>query len=277
MVLRYVSLLYAHLLLLVHLWFLRISYFIRCTLLDLTLPARVKNSPLRRTVLIIGDGLAEGVGDRLAQGGPTLRLQKLMADEKERGVLKMNWNVVSLGRLHSDSKIWAVSRDSTLFEKTFVKGEGKNAHIVIVICGGGESVDDMEQTVERITGIAQALLRLGKAVVVATIPYYEDMNSERGKKAGERNKLLRESVERISKADGEKGKPISIVDVQSIVARGPDVLWESNQFSILNSAGYRSLARLLLDEVLNPARREEWKYWKQKLTSTSATRASAEA
>ncbi|GAB0489654.1 hypothetical protein MMPV_000879 [Pyropia vietnamensis] len=72
-----------------------------------------KASPTHRTVLLIGDGLAEGVGDSLAVGGLAARLNTLFADAAREArmphttlPLKLTWSAVSAGRLHASSADW---------------------------------------------------------------------------------------------------------------------------------------------------------------------------
>ena len=268
--------LYGKATLLIHVLLLRLTYFFRGTLSHLALPPSLRKSPYRRTIAIIGDGIAEGVGDTLAHGGPCFRVQKLINEARDKGEVKMQWSVVSFGRLNCDSSHWAISRDSTLFEKTFVTGQGKGVDIVVVICGGGEDLDDALGTVERIRNIAESLVRLDKEVIVANIPFYGDPKSAGAKKAAERNRLLQSTISNLPQNSETNARVSCSLDLQSVVSRGPDVLWEDSPRTTLNVAGYRSFSRLIMDELLNPARRVEWRVWKPKLESSRASEGASE-
>lgn len=132
-----------------------------------------RTSPNHRTVLLVGDGLAEGVGDTLAVGGLAARLNTLFAAAVREArmphttlPLKLNWSAASAGRLHASSADWlpppppalgvaqagggggggsggagsagpsppVATKD--LFSSTFLSGRYATPDIVIILLGG---------------------------------------------------------------------------------------------------------------------------------------------
>eukprot|EP00168_Porphyra_purpurea_P007345 TRINITY_DN1918_c0_g2_i1.p2 TRINITY_DN1918_c0_g2~~TRINITY_DN1918_c0_g2_i1.p2 ORF type:complete len:185 (-),score=46.46 TRINITY_DN1918_c0_g2_i1:216-770(-) len=87
--------------------------FFRATRAFIARLSPTKVSATHRTVLIVGDGLAEGVGDTLATGGLAPRLNALFADAvrearmpHSRLPLKLTWTAASAGRLKATSADW---------------------------------------------------------------------------------------------------------------------------------------------------------------------------
>ncbi|KAK1867767.1 hypothetical protein I4F81_010268 [Pyropia yezoensis] len=132
-----------------------------------------RTSATHRTVLLVGDGLAEGVGDTLAVGGLAARINTLFAAAVREArmphttlPLKLNWSASSAGRLHASSADWLPPPSTALglspaggggagsvgvagspwpsppvatknlFASTFLSGRHATPDIVIILLGG---------------------------------------------------------------------------------------------------------------------------------------------
>jgi len=164
-----------------------------------------KVSATHRTVLVVGDGLAEGVGDTLATGGLAPRINTLFADAVREArmphsslPLKLTWTAASAGRLKATSADWLPPPPAVpgappppptknLFASTFLTRRHGSPDIVIILLGGAdarpatahlrpdEEADDAvlaaaATTAANILTLARFLSASGAAVCVGTVP-----------------------------------------------------------------------------------------------------------
>jgi hypothetical protein len=255
---------------------LRFGVWVRQTLMYRTSPAIRKRLPQSGTILIVGDGIAEGVGDNLSSGGLASRVSALLREHRGRTGLKFLWEAVTVGKLHSTSIDWlpvAPPGDDgdgggsvSLFRRALATGPFRRAEVVVVIVGSHERVADSAATVGNIAQIADAAARLGKHVLVASIPSFAEPRSDAGKAAHARNVALQAALSALPTGEyAPKGSVSHGVDAQQVLARGGDVVQTENSFLTFNAMGYRSYARELHDTVAPLAMRVEWAYWKQRL------------
>jgi hypothetical protein len=243
----------------------------------LTSPAFRRATPGYRSILIIGDVLAEGIGDSIAQGGLAVRLNRLVCNPHNQTSLRLSWSVVTTGRLHTTSADWlpvAADRDasqdkSSLFYRSVAAGLFRSADIVVVLLGAHDEHHRSEssgRTVENIVRIADASARLGKHVLVASIPCFQGMDTDVAQSYRTQNAALKVAVDALQSNKYEGGSVTLGVDVQRVLARGQDVLREEKYFTTLNSYGYRAFARDVLDALAPIATKVEWEYFKAQLT-----------
>lgn len=254
---------------------LRLGKWFRQSLVYRSSPAYRNRTSQCGTILVLGDGLAEGVGDELSRGGLSARLNGLLQDHRLDSGIKFTWEAVTAGKLHTTSEDWlpvaapAGSNEppsTTLFSRALVTGPFSRAEIVVVIVGSHDDIDDSSRTVQNIVQIADAAARLGKHVLVGSVPAFVDSQSALGKAAYKRAAALKFALEALSSEKyGEKGSVTFGPDAQRVMVRGGDVVQSENTFLTFNGAGYRAFARDLHDVVAPLAKRVEWAYWKQRL------------
>lgn len=257
----------------VYLLFFRLSIWFRQSVIYRTSPAYRKRSKMTGSILLLGDGLAEGVGDELSQGGLASRLNSLVRDHVDKTGLKFMWEFLTAGRVHTTSADWLpVSREdvdskNSLFQQSLVSGPFRSAPIVILIVGSQDAAtDESIDTVGNIVQIADAAARLGKHVLVAGIPCFAAAGSEEGRAIHAQNVSLAAALSALPV--GEYGANASVsfgIDPQKVLVRGGDVVHVENSFVTLNGSGYRAYAREVHDEVALLAKRLEWSYFKERL------------
>lgn len=231
------------------------------------------------TILIVGDGIAEGVGDSLAHGGLATRLNRLLAKHRHETKLNFEWQAVTAGKLYSTSRDWLPSRDNansssvkneSLFHTTFFTGPFRSAKVVVILLGSHDDVVDGSATASNIAELAHAIARLEKHVLVCHTPVFPSSNAESVRLAQARNLALGEALSSSTSRSANPSASVTFgVELQKILFRGADVISAGKDFLTLNSFGYRSLARDILDEVTDVARRVEWRHWSSQLMPSS--------
>lgn len=251
--------LYYELFITIHLLVLRFTTWVRQRLL------MQHKTSATRTVLVIGDGVAEGVGDTMSHGGLAARMEALFRTLAAETQLRLPWHVYTAGRLLSTAADWEAA--SEMLTGALVSGPHARAEVVALVVGSHDAPDDAQAGTGCVARTAEAAARLGKHVVVCAFPNYEEPRSELFDLGRARRELLvkclEEAVERLP--DGA-GTITWAVDIDKVLARRGDVIRVENRFITLNSIGYRAFARELFDEVVLAARKVEWAHWKVKLS-----------
>lgn len=233
---------------------LRIHLFLLQTIEYRTSPVR-KSS---RNILIIGDAIALGYGDTVGHCGLATRLASLIRTSREETNLRMNWNVLTAGKMNSKASDWAPGSPNRLFEETIMRGPFKKADVVIVVLGAHDDLlNSGTQTVNSIERVVESVIRLGKQVVVCSIGNEYKIKTPEHEKVRKVNQELKKKVEGL-------GSTVE-VDMAKVFAMGNDVVRFERDFVTLNGGGYRLLASEMFDPVVMAAKKVEWKHWKGKL------------
>lgn len=245
-----------------------------------TSPPYRQRLSMAEAILIIGDGIAEGVGDSVAHCGLASRLNRLLVRHRTDFGLNFSWHALTAGRLYSKSKDWLPVCDNqdgctaqwrSLFRDTFLTGPFRSSKVVIILLGNHDEIDEAESTVSNIVLIADAIVKLDKEVLVCSIPIFHNAQSAEARMGHARNAALGEALAGLSRHSSTDGSVTYGVDLQKILARGGEVMYSESGFSTLNNFGYRALAREILDEVAPVAKRVEWRHWKARLTPSAST------
>lgn len=221
-------------------------------------------APASRTVVIIGDCVAEGIGDSLGQGGLAPRMGRLFRELRTETSLRLRWSVVSVGRLYTTSKDWTPGAGR--LEDVLVKGPLSKAEVVAYVAGSHDDPADAAQSIQNVVQTAKAIALLGKHVVVSAMPNYEAPQSPLYETCRERSRMVVSALnEAAEELPDNAGSIMTDVDIGKVLARRADVIRVENRFITLNSFGYRAFARELFDEVAKAAKKVEWAYWKVRL------------
>lgn len=216
--------------------------------------------------LIIGDGIAEGVGDQFSYAGLTPRLQKLFDGPRRETNLTKTWHVFTAGRLYSTSKDWLPG--GKLLENALVHGPYARATIVAYVVGSHEDARDSDEGTRNVARTAEATARLGKHIVVCAFPNFAEPGTNEFTRNRERIKLLHntltEAKKRLEGCEGA-GTITWDVNINKVLMRRGDVIRVENNFTTLNAWGYRAFARELFDELTLAAKKVEWVHWKKVL------------
>jgi len=204
--------------------------------------------------LIIGDGVAEGIGDQFSYAGLAQRVQNLFNAPRADTKLGLRWHVFSLGKLYSTSEDWLPG--SNLLENALVHGPYARSEIVAYVIGSHEHPRDAPAGADNVSRTAEAIARLGKHVVVCAYPNL----AERG--TPEYAAYIHIHIDASATQIGsiEWG-----VDIDKVLMRRGDVIRVENRFTTLNSWGYRAFARELFDSLALAAKKVEWVHFKKLL------------
>lgn len=247
----------------VRVFILRLSLFFVQQIEYRTLPARLSDAT--RTVLLIGDGTAEGVGDNLGHTGLTSSLNSLLRTTRNDHNLRLSWRVVTAGRLYTSSADWLPA--SPLFRKAFTSGVYRDAHVVVVALGMHDdlSAADHAPIVENVMIIVQALVTMRKVVVVPLFPNFHPRRSDAYAAVARANTTLREQLTTLVAAQ-QSATVVYDCDMAKISSLGGDVTMAEDGFYTFNSRGYRLLAADLFEDVVLAAKKVEWVHWKDRLS-----------
>lgn len=232
-----------------------------------TQPSRIGNAT--NTILLMGDGNAEGVGDQLGHTGLVEQLNSHLRKCSNENltaasdILRMKWRVVTSGRFHTNSKHWLPGNIDSMFSKSLMN---HNPSIVILMLGSDyeENSDDM---IENILRIIQSLIDDKRMVIIPGVPNYYGEN--------ERYSIGIELRKRIKQLHDKDGHGDSVVvcdgkgDLSKICALGEDVISKSDDLCTLNARGYRLLGADMFQDVAKLAKKVEWTFWKKQLYSQS--------
>lgn len=232
-----------------------------------------RNSELNHTVLLIGDGTAEGFGDSPGNTGLASRINALIRENQELNGLRLRWHVVTAGRLFTKSQDWLPSPESssgglsaTLFQNAIVKGPFRDADVVVVFLGQHDAHENLSDTTRNIRLIAEGIVRLGKYAIVSAIPNYHPPKSQEAADVRAANQALGKEIAKLELQKGiVKGRLHFDIDPMKVTVHGSDVLSVEDGFYSFNSRGYRMLARDVYDGLVGVAKKVEWVYWKKRL------------
>jgi len=151
----------------VHLWWIRL-----CVSLMQPFWYHRKTGKTYHKIVVIGDGIAEGVGDYVVMGnnsGVARRLQDLLQVDAR---VRHQWNVLNFGRAGTTSEDWLP--DGTRFQSTFNNAWARDAEVVCVFLGAndGRSSDQSDPaiSVANLEKICSQLRKMGKKIIVAAVP-----------------------------------------------------------------------------------------------------------
>lgn len=250
-----------------------------------------RTSATHRTVLLVGDGLAEGVGDTLAVGGLAARINTLFAAAVREArmphttlPLKLNWSASSAGRLHASSADWLPPPSTALglspaggggagsvgvagspwpsppvatknlFASTFLSGRHATPDIVIILLGGVDARVATAGLDADVDTSADAAFVAAAAITAANILTLARYCSANG------------SAVCIGTVPAFAGVT---TPAATAYAREVNRLLRAGVAATLNSAGYRPLARLCMDGLVGAAKKVEWRHWRAALGNRS--------
>lgn len=245
---------------------IRFVLFVRQTIEYRTAPG----GDTSRTVLVLGDAVALGVGDSLGGLGIVSRLPGLLREDRETSRLRLYWHTVTAGVLRAKAKDWMPGAPRKLFENALIRGPFRKADVVVVLLGAHDDlVSEGKETAEAVARIAEGVVRLGKHCVVATFGNEYAVKSVEDGKVREANEILRTGLQAVREDNNAPGCGSVSWDVEmaKVYALGNDVLAFENDFITPNPAGHRLLAREVYEAFVPAAKKVEWEHWKQKLSS----------
>lgn len=259
------SRLFSALSLAVRMFFIHVMLFVRQTIEYRTAPGKDAS----RTLLILGDAVALGVGDTLGSLGIISRVPKLLREDREANALRLYWHAVTAGVLRSKAKDWLPGAPKKLFENALIRGPFRKADVVVVVLGAHDDlVKEGEETAQTVARIAEGVVRLGKHCIVATFGNEFAVRSAEHGKVREANQTLRLALQAVK--DGNQAPTCGTlswdVEMAKVFALGNDVLAFENDFITPNPAGHRLLAREVYDAFVPAAKKVEWEHWKEKLS-----------
>lgn len=221
-------------------------------------------SERKRSIVLIGDGTAEGFGDALGKTGLTARLSTLLVENRP---LRLSWRIVTLGRLWTTASDWHPTRGA-LFSDLTSKKTFRDADVCILTFG---MHDDPTTAPELVADIADALVRMGKEVVVTGLFNPHTPKTEKHAQFRAATEDLKHRLDSIKEQNTspESGTVAMGVDPVKVCVMGSDALSAEQDFYTFNSRGYRLFASDLYDDVVTAAKRVEWRYWKKQLSPSS--------
>jgi lysophospholipase L1-like esterase len=239
-----------------------------------------------RKIVVIGDGFAEGFGDRVTfiWGAPGIsgRLESHINEDDMRST-KQTWIGINRGQYKSTSDDWLPNkpRDDpnklTLWERTFGPREengettrkknnkypGKYADIFIVIVGGmdailGQHPSDYERTVENIKQIVVAVRAMDKPVFVASLPCKANVSRMQKELIDRRNKLLKEWLKSLN-----DNKLVLCPDLAAAHYRQSEYYYYDQIH--FNAHGYTKMKEELVRELKHVIVQREWRAVREEL------------
>lgn len=260
-----VSRLYSTVSLYFRLLILRAALFVRQSIEYRTAPAAHSS----RTLLVLGDAVAMGLGDSIGSLGVISRLPQILRREREESGIRLYWHAVTAGILGSKAKDWLPGAPKKLFENTLIRGMFKKANVVVIVLGAHDDLlNEGKQTAEAVARIAEGVVRLGKHCIVSTFGNEYPAKSENHAKVRETNAILKTALQDVKDKNTAPhcGSISWNIEMAKIYALGNDVISFENDFFTPNSAGYRLLAREVYEAFIPAAKKVEWEHWKHKLS-----------
>lgn len=150
-----------------------------------------------------------------------------------------------------------------------MRGPFQNTHVVVVVLGAHDDiVNDGDAVVEAVSRVAEGAVRLGKHVIVCTLPNKFAVKSNEHACVRAVNADLKSRLESVKADNARPGNGILSfdVDMAKVYAMGNDALSVESNFITPNAIGYRRLANEVFDAFLFAAKKVEWVNWKQKLS-----------
>ncbi|KAA8495662.1 hypothetical protein FVE85_1817 [Porphyridium purpureum] len=245
-----------------------------------------------KTLLLVGDGVALGIGDSLVHGGLAGRMRRLMMHGRAREDYKLllNWKIVSDAREFSTSEQWVPGSDKpadsqktaaspkenkgNYFDEVFgAEGKYRDADVVVILVGSEDEKAGIapKRSAENIMLTAKELTKLRKKVVVCTCALHSvDPIAEQHVAA--RNRELLERIKQV--------KPLKLgifegVDLMQIVNQG-EMLNDIGGYIVFTDSAFRQLGSMLLDVVKDPMKQVEFQLWKNVLAAGPASSSSGD-
>mmetsp|Transcript_4962 Transcript_4962/g.16658 ORF Transcript_4962/g.16658 Transcript_4962/m.16658 type:complete len:286 (+) Transcript_4962:151-1008(+) len=240
-------------------------------------------TPRSHKVVVVGDGLAEGLGDWVtllsSVGGISTRLEALLRRDPQ---VRTRWRVLNRGRNASTSRDWLPGRGASLLDATLSSRGGRDASVVVVALGSEDVVrgehnlpvsalskdapyaeEDLAETVRNVRSVCEHLRARGVRVALCDLPTEGAVIGRRRGHVRRMNRQLKQYA--ASTAGG--ANPVLLVRVSDFKVQGAS----NRAFDgvHLNSGGYKALAGLVMEAVKPHALAVEWNMWKQRLTSCS--------
>lgn len=260
----------------VHLFLLRAVLFFTQNVEQRTLPKRISEGT--RSILVIGDEVAEGLGDGLGRTGLVRTLDKQLREARSDGRLRLPWRVMTAGRTDTNPQNWLP--EGKLFERVFPSSavHSSDPHVVIILFSARDNLEQGAQAppVSHIIRITDALIQRGIYVVVPDFVNFHGRESSQFSAVNSANDALRQTLEHLKSRlrdnnDANKNKGFGSVvfstDISKVTAMAGHVVTQLGDFWVFNSFGYKQLAAELRDDVTEVARKVEWVYWKERLNN----------
>jgi lysophospholipase L1-like esterase len=255
-----------------------------------------KTSPTFHKILVIGDGVAEGVGDRIAMGsepGVVPKLQRII--DSSTGRLRHRWQVSNLGLSFStladwlptatafpkaDYLLWRLVhkfRDPTkkgknLFESVTQDDRWQDAEVAVLMFGTDEVHADTaadaknllmrsSTTADEIMALASGLEKHGMRVFVCTLQLPLSYQDPKYQHIKVRNEAIKSAVAK-AVADGGDDATIRLgFDLGSLTLRR--TLHFTSDAANYNPSGYKNIAEGLMETVRNTLVAVEWTHIKK--------------
>lgn len=259
-----------------HLFVLRAVIFVTQKIEARTLPARIAKGT--RSVLVIGDELAEGLGDGLGRTGLVRTIDSQLREARLNDKLRLPWRVMTSGRTHTNTQSWLP--EGSLFERVFPHSSAAsyNPHIVIILFGARDNLEEGTRAppVNHVVRIAEALVRRGIHVIVPDFVNFYSRDTPQFTKVDMANNALRRALGQLKNQlreneeenkNNEYGTIMFNADVAKVTAMGGYVVTQFRELEVFNSLGYKLLAAELRDDIIEVARRVEWVHWKERLSN----------
>ncbi|PXF41641.1 hypothetical protein BWQ96_08652 [Gracilariopsis chorda] len=242
----------------------RVLLFISQTVEYSTMPV---SSQYHRTILLLGDGTAEGIGDAFGHTGLCSRINHLIRKERETSNLRMLWSVITCGKMFSTAADWRPTAQNgpTLFHRFIRRKPFSNAHVVVLFFGMHDDLTD-QRFPQDVADIARALALLGKHVIVADLPNVYSHKDERYAVVTSANSRMKHLVQQVAEEIKPSAISVSLgIETMKTTAMGAHTLRQEKSCATFNGNGYRLLARDVYEQLVLAAKRVEWSHWKGKI------------
>lgn len=257
-----------------NLFILRAVLFFTQTIEKRTLPTRIAQGT--RSVLVVGDELAEGLGDGLGRTGLVRTLESKLRDARLNDRLRLIWCVRTAGRTRTNTQSWLP--EGRLFEQVFsyLEAGSPGAQVVVLLFSARDNLQEGAQAppVRHIIRITEALVDKGVHVVIPDFVNFHPRDSSKFTEVDSANKALRRALVQLRNRlrennGGNKNNRFGTIvfnsDVAKVTAMGEYAKTQFRELFVFNSFGYKLLATELLDDVVEVARKVEWAHWKERL------------
>lgn len=257
-----------------NLFILRAVLFFTQTIEKRTLPTRIAQGT--RSVLVVGDELAEGLGDGLGRTGLARTLESKLRDARLNDRLRLTWLVRTAGRTRTNTQLWLP--EGRLFEQVFsyLEAGSSGPQVVVLLFSARDNLQEGARAppVRHILRIAEALANKGVHVVIPDFINFHPRESSEFTEVDSANNALRRALVQLknrlrendsSNKNNQYGTIVFNSDISKVTAMGEYVMTRFRELCVFNSFGYKLLATELLDDVVETARKVEWVYWKERL------------
>lgn len=238
--------------------FLRAGHFFAHRVLYATLPGLSTGAV--RTVLLLGDATAAGLGDQPGRRGLVAHLSALFRKQAADVKLRLHWHVVTAGEYGAHAQTWMPNTEGRL-ERALQRFP--RADVVVLLFGMQDDLSNGANApaVTAIITTAITVARKGMQVVVPLLPDLSHHGRDRAA-VRQANDTITEALRDV---DVTPGRVVVAGDLGKVAALGMDVLRVEKYGFTWNPRGYRVLAGELFEEIAAAARRSEWATFKRVL------------